>query len=380
MSRPARRAAALAAVGLAAGAAIVTGLSALLARTLITPPRHRDDVEIVSIGPEGIRLVRTPDTELPGRYALWIGDRLVRIGEIVDEDETTVLREITGKGRVRIGGRASARFSGYHLYRPRDLELPFRSVIVDTELGPAPAWIIGDESATTWCIQVHGRGVNRREPLRAVPILAERGIPSMCVAYRNDGEAPRTADGTYRLGLDEWRDVDAAIDVAVAAGAERILLMGWSMGGQVVLQLARRSRHRRRIVGILLDSPVVSWGPTLLFHTRLARVPVAFVHTATALLESPAARLAGGEALDFGALDGIAYADSYAVPILLQHSADDGFVPPDASRAFAEARPEIVEYHEWHGAKHCKLWNLDEPRYREIVHGWLDRTGLSARS
>lgn len=363
--------------GLTLTAIGTTVVAAALGRALVTPPRHRDDVRILDADERTITLARTPDTALPGRYALWVGDRLVRIGEILDADASSVTRSFTPKARARIGARRSARFSGYHWYRPRDLGLPFEQVSVSTELGPAPAWIIGDQEATTWCIQIHGRGVNRRETLRAVPVLAGRGIPSIAVSYRNDHEAPPTRDGRYRLGLDEWRDVEDAIEVAVDRGAEQILLMGWSMGGQIALQLARRSRHRRRIVGIMLDSPVAAWAPTLRLHTRLARVPSAFVGVATRLLGSSASRLAGVHGpIDFDALDAIVHADAYTVPILLLHSADDAFVPPDASRTFAAARPDLVEYHEWKVARHTKLWNYDEERYSTQLGAWLDRHGF----
>lgn len=198
----------------------------------------------------------------------------------------------------------------------------------------------------------------------------------MSISYRNDGEAPRSKDGRYRLGVDEWRDVDAAIDVALARGARRIIVMGWSMGGAITLKLARNSRHRRRIVGIVLDSPVVRWEPTLKLATGAMGLPVALVHTATRLLESPAAKLAGGDALRLADIDAVRHAQSYITPMLLLHSADDGFVPPDASREFADARPDIVDYREWDTALHTKLWNWDPERYEAEIGSWLDAQGL----
>ncbi|WP_457826784.1 alpha/beta hydrolase family protein, partial [Staphylococcus aureus] len=69
-----------------------------------------------------------------------------------------------------------------------------------------------------------------------VPVFHELGITSLLVSYRNDGEAPRSRTGTYALGATEWRDVDAAIGYARRQGARRVLLMGWSMGGAIVLQ------------------------------------------------------------------------------------------------------------------------------------------------
>nr|WP_241249360.1 alpha/beta fold hydrolase [Agrococcus sp. KRD186] len=239
---------------------------------------------------------------------------------------------------------------------------------------------MGDQDATTWCVQVHGRGVTRRETIRAAPIYLERGIPVMAVSYRNDTEAPPSRHGKYRLGLDEWRDVDDAIELALARGAERIVLQGWSMGGQIALQVARRSRHRRRIAGLVLDSPVVGWRPTLMLQVALVRLPAWLVDTAVGLLGSPASMLSGSRSLDFDELDNVLHADALSQPILLLHSADDGYVPPDASRALAEARPDLVDYREWTTARHTKLWNFDRTRYEQHVRDWLDARGITAFS
>ena len=108
-------------------------------------------------------------------------------------------------------------------------------------------------------MQVHGRGTTRSEALRAVPVFHALGITSLVVSYRNDGEAPRSRTGTYALGATEWRDVDAAIGFARRRGARRVIVMGWSMGGAIALQLALNSAHRDAIAGLVLDSPVIDW-------------------------------------------------------------------------------------------------------------------------
>ena len=106
---------------------------------------------------------------------------------------------------------------------------------------------------------MHGRGTTRAECLRAVPVFHALGITSLVVSYRNDGEAPRSRAGTYALGATEWRDVDAAVGFARRRGARRILLMGWSMGGAIALQLELNSAHRDVIAGLILESPVIDW-------------------------------------------------------------------------------------------------------------------------
>ena len=380
IERQVGRAALIAGGVLVTGAALaVTGASAVLGSMLVTPPRAPvDDIAVLGLDERGVRLGRTPDTGLPGVYALWVGEQLAVLGGIVAQDAHSVTRAVDGRSRAILEGVASARWSGYALYRPEQVADRVERIDVPIEVGPAPAWIMGDQEATTWCVQVHGRGVTRRETIRAAPVFLERGIPVMAVSYRNDTEAPPSTHGKYRLGLDEWRDVEDAIDVAVARGAQRIVLMGWSMGGQIALQVARRSRHRRRITGVVLDSPVVGWRPTLQLQVALVRMPAWLVDTAVRLLESPAAVLSGSRSLDFDELDNVLHADALSQPILLLHSADDGYVPADASRALAAARPDLVEYHEWRTARHTKLWNLDRARYEREIRAWLDERGITA--
>jgi uncharacterized protein len=107
-------------------------------------------------------------------------------------------------------------------------------------------------------------------------------------------------------------------------------------------------------------------------------MPVWLVDTAVGLLESPAAVLSGTRSLDFDELDNVLHADALSQPILLLHSADDGYVPPDASRALAAARPDLVDYREWERARHTKLWNLDRERYEREIGQWLDARGIAA--
>ncbi|WP_425846662.1 alpha/beta hydrolase family protein [Agrococcus sp. TSP3-2-1] len=392
MSTPARRAAAgdrrAGRVALAAGGAVVagaalavTGASAVLASMLVTLPREQaDDVAVLGLEERGVRLARTLDTGLPGVYALRVGERIVVLGAVVEEDGSSVVRAVAAEGRALLEGVSAARWSGYVLHEPEQVTDAVERVTVPTEVGGAPAWLMGDQQAETWCIQVHGRGVTRHETIRAASIYLSRGIPVMAVSYRNDSEAPPSHDGKLRLGLDEWRDVDDAIGLAVARGARRVVLHGWSMGGQIALQVARRSRHRRRIAAVVLDSPVVGWRPTLLLQVGLLRLPAWLASSAVRLLESPASLLSGSRSLDFDELDNVLHADGLSQPILLLHSVDDGFVPPDASRSLAEARPDLVDYREWTRARHTKLWNLDRARYEREVGDWLDETLAAAGS
>ena len=78
---------------------------------------------------------------------------------------------------------------------------------------------------------VHGYNTPRREALRLLAPVVKAGFPAMVLAYRNDPGAPSSADGLRRWGATEWRDLEAATAYALDHGAERVVLVGYSMGG-----------------------------------------------------------------------------------------------------------------------------------------------------
>ncbi|MFJ6652356.1 alpha/beta hydrolase family protein [Microbacterium sp. NPDC091313] len=366
--------------------AVVTAIGAVslrVARRVVTPAARVPDTRIVDLdtGAQTITLERTADTSLPGRYGLFTAGTLpyVKLGSVLSEDDRTVKRKLLT--HVAPGARLSpdAAFSGWYYDRPEDLQLPFRNELIGSSLGPCPAWVFpAEEESDRWVIQVHGRGTTRAEALRAVPLFRSLGFTSLLVSYRNDGEAPRSRTGTYALGATEWRDVDAAIGFARRAGARRVVVMGWSMGGAIALQVELSSPHQDVLVGLILDSPVVDWRVVLDYQAKLMHLPAPVTGLALGTLSSewaaPVART--GSAIPFDRLDGVARAAELHHPILLLHSDDDGFVPSAASHALAAARPDLVEMHAFDVARHTKLWNYDQVRWSEAITDWLRRQDL----
>jgi pimeloyl-ACP methyl ester carboxylesterase len=205
-------------------------------------------------------------------------------------------------------------------------------------------------------------------------------MPVLVASYRNDGEGSRTRGGRYALGATEWRDIDAAIGFALRSGARRVVLMGWSMGGAIVLQTALNAARRDAIAGIILESPVVDWRNVLQYQARQMRLPAVVTSLALGTLESEwTAPLARTTPISFDRLDVVARAGELQHPILLLHSDDDGYVPADASHALAAARPDLVEMEVFTGARHTKLWNYDQNRWTDAITSWLNRTGMTAR-
>ncbi|TFB97822.1 alpha/beta fold hydrolase [Cryobacterium adonitolivorans] len=371
-------------VAVSAAAALAVGvLAGVMARRIVTPPTKRaDDTRVFDVDLDAgtITLEATKDAVLPGDYSFWFaGDSgHARLGVIEGRTVTTVTRRILTVDFGNLGAATRGRLGGYSFLGPWDLGLEFSNVTVPTELGDAPAWLIpAAEPSGRWVIQVHGRGVRRHETLRAVPVFNAAGYSCLLVSYRNDGEAPPSADGRFGLGDTEWRDVEAAIDFAVGQGATQIVLMGWSMGGAIALQAATRARHDGRVTGIVLDSPVIDWADVVAYQALMLRLPRAVVRGALVVMGRRWGRMVTGLHLpiDFPRLDFVSRASDLSLPILILHSDDDGYVPSAPSRALAEKRPDIVTLVPFSVARHTKLWNYDPAAWNAAILGWLGTLG-----
>lgn len=360
-------------------------VSVRVARQVVHPAGRVPDTKIVALdtAAQTITLSRTPDTALPGRYGLFTtgSEAYLKLGSVLAENETTVTRKLLTEVDRQSFLAPDAAFSGWYFDDPEQLHLPYSAPQIGTPLGPCPAWLFPAPRDTgLWVIQVHGRGTTRAECLRAVPEFRALGFTSLLVSYRNDGEAPRSRTGTYALGATEWRDVDAAIGFAVRSGAERIVLMGWSMGGAIGLQTALNGTHQGAIAGLILESPVIDWRIVLNYQATLKRLPASVKDLAISALSSEwaGALTRTGPAIPFDRLDVVSRAAELQHPILILHSDDDGFVPSDASHDLVVARPDLVELQVFEVARHTKLWNYDQDRWTTAIRSWLERQGIAA--
>lgn len=271
---------------------------------------------------------------------------------------------------------------------PSALDIPFELVELDGELGPLPSWVVppsGDGVATddadgadahqgtvgeaaaggTWVIFVHGRGGTRDEVLRYLPTLHEADVTTLAISYRNDPDAPPDPDGRYGLGETEWRDVETALTHARDQGADQVLLLGWSMGAAISLQAVDRSSEADLVSGLWLDAPVVDWKHTFYAQGALNGLPRPLTWVAQQLIQ------ARGD-LDLADLDWVARADELPdLPIHIEHSDGDTFVPNGPSTELAEARPDIVTIVTDSDAEHTRAWNADPDGYDARLADWL---------
>ena len=378
---------AAAAIGLLAGAVgtVAAVVTVAMARRVVIPPTTKPEDErilAVDLASGEVVLAATDETRMRGRYGFWFDHESghARLGDVVDEGDRFVRRRLDSVDFGRLERADRGRINGWYHLGPWELGHEYENVVVETPLGPAPAWVVlAAIPSTRWVIQVHGRGAKRQEGLRAVDPAREAGWNTLLISYRNDGEAPESEDRRYGLGGTEWADLVAAVHYAEERGAERIVLMGWSMGGAIVLQaVLRAAAIRERLVGVILDSPAVDWVDILRFQGQALGLPRELGDGVVRLLGGPwSGGLTGLAApIDVEDLDPVARADELDVPILLMHSVDDGFVPIDGSRRFAAARPDLIEFEVFEGARHTKLWNHDPERWTALVRGWLERSAV----
>lgn len=357
------------------------GGATYFARKVLTPdPIRPDDTIIHVVHSDSLTLSGTPDLLVPGRYGLWLdgGRGHARIGGVLEVDHRLqrVRRELLGvdAGVLQPG---PARFNGYYYGRdPQlDLGLPTQEVVVPADLGPMPAWVVPSEhgDGTRWAVLVHGRGARRHETIRGIPALHAAGLTCLVPSYRNDGDAPDGPDGRYNLGLSEWRDIEDAVRLALARGAHEVVLMGWSMGGSIVLQFLDRSDLSSVVSRAVLDGPVVDWGDVLTHHADLHKVPAPVSRLGSALMgQHWAKRLVGvSESVDVARTNWVKRSDELQHQILLIHSRDDEFVPVGPSEALAAARPDLITFEPWSLARHCKEWNVDPRRWNAVVSDFV---------
>ena len=121
------------------------------------------------------------------------------------------------------------------------------------------------------------------------PFLASgRARPGALLPQRRRGRR-RAPTAARHLGATEWEDVAAACAWALGHGARSLVLFGLSMGGACVSERCAARTCGDRVAGVVLEAPVLDWGPVL----RSAAVQRGLPAAALPLLLPPTMALAG---------------------------------------------------------------------------------------
>ncbi|WP_030203215.1 alpha/beta hydrolase [Streptomyces sp. NRRL S-87] len=315
-----------------------------------------------------VALTRSLAALRPGTYGLDAPGVHAVVGPVLDgvaHDPDTVVRRLDRVTHGELVPGTRVRFTpSLHRGDPGSaLGLGYADVDVPGELGALPAWFVPGPRRT-WVITVHGLGTTREHPMNLIPFLHGQRVPVLDLAYRNDLGAPASPDGLGHLGESEWRDLDAAIRYAVRFGAERVVLYGWSTGASMALHAASRSALRDRIVGLVLDSPVLDWHVTLRALAAARGTPGPLVPLAVRAAQ-------GRTGLRGDRLPEAADPDGLQVPVLVFHGPGDSLAPWGLTRRLADRRPDLVTLYSIQEAPHAAMWNASPAAYEEALRRFL---------
>ena len=307
----------------------------------------------------------TNPEDSPGTMGLeWAAGASI-VGPVTTADGRETVRPVIGASSPRVGEMVRLDKFVFAGDPESAFAIEFAEVTFPAPLGELGAWFV-DGDGNTWVIFVHGKGSDRREALRVLPVMVEADLPALIIDYRNDEGTPLDPSTNYQYGLTEWEDVEAAVRYAVLKGAGDVLLVGYSMGGGIISSFLERSVLADRVSAVVFDSPMLDFSATVDLGARNRGIP-GFV---TAVAKFMAGRRLG---IDWDALDYLSRADGYEVPILLFHSEADGRVPVSISDELAEVRSDVVTYERYESAGHVVGWNVDRERYEQAVREFLTR-------
>ena len=334
------------------------------------------DLEVLELGEDRITLGVIPEITTyaqvrdewtrSGLWGLRWNEGYAQVGEIIRVDEQQVVREFSPiTGNLKPGDRVRTELWPFADDPSGVFGLTTRKVSYLSPLGEFSASLI-DGTSDTWVIFVHGKLPPRKSPTAypILPTVADLGLPSLIITYRNDvGELP-SPDGFHWYGLTEWEDLEGAVSYAQEQGAESVILVGYSMGGAIVTNFLYRSPLAAKVSGAILDAPMLDLGSAIDHGVRQRGLPVFLTGIGKFL-----ARVRFD--VDWKALNYLSRATELEVPILLFHGDADTVVPVATSDALAQARPDIVSYHRVPDATHVRSWNMNPERYEATVQEFL---------
>ena len=342
------------------------------------------DLRVAAVGDETITLepvVEDPTDrwEKAGVWGLeWEGGYgRIKLSNTITKESPTIHQFTIIKDEPSIGTLVTVDGFAFRGDPKTTRGVTFEDVVIQSFVGNCalclkdfPAWFT-QGTQDPWVIFVHGKGSNRAEALRILKEVSNAGYPTLSITYRNDEGLAQSESGFYGYGATEWKDLEAAVAFARDAGAENIVLYGFSMGGAIVTSYLVNSEEQNGITGAILDSPALSLEAAIDHGAEQTYLPVVGGSlprplTSTAKL---VAKVRFG--LDLDRINYLQRADELTVPILLIQGDIDDTVPAWTSRQLATTRPDIVTYLELANVGHVEGWNMEQRLYERTVLEFL---------
>jgi uncharacterized protein len=339
------------------------------------------DLSVAAVTPATVTLrVPTDPGQLltPGVWGLQWPTGYGQVTTILARGQGTVtraFRQLMGAPLV-----AGARVALDNKAFPQDprvgLGIGFRDVAYQGPLGSYPAWLVPG-STDTWAVLVHGNALDRLDTIKVVPALHRLGLPVLMISYRNDAGAPPDPSGMLRYGQTEWQDLAAGAQYALGHGARRLLLVGYSMGGAIVVSFLARSPLAARVAGVVLDAPMLDFSRSVDLGASRQRLPLVGLPLPQSLTDVAKWIASRRYGVEWGSLDYLDGAAQLQTPILLFHGTADTRVPIATSDQLARVAADVT-YVRVRDADHLDSWNLDPARYDRAVQAFVERALGSA--
>ncbi len=326
------------------------------------------DLTVASNGAGRIVVDRTDQTIREGVWGLEGAEAYAQVSTIVRVTEDSVERGVLPMvGEFAEGDAASIDTDAYTGDPESALGIGWEPLRTPSDIGPHDAWFV-DGRRATWVIFVHGRGNDRLdESLRVLPSLVELGFPVLSISYRNDVNATPSESGLRYWGIEEWHDLDAAVQLAVRKGAKDVVIIGSGFGASIVSMFLHQSEVVDLVKGVIYDSPVLDIESVAVDYAGDEGTPAV-----VSWLGRNLASIRFG--LDWAALNQIARAGEFDVPILLMYGAKDPVTDVAQFEAFSSAIPSLVTTETFAQGGHADLWNVDASRYESTIADFLLET------
>jgi len=294
-----------------------------------------------------------------------------QVGKVVSRDATSVARTFTSITGTPAVGEDVALDAFAFPNDPEAVGIDWENVVYESGVGPAAAWYVAGERST-WAIFVHGRGVHPGEALRALPTFVEAGFPALLITYRNDEGATGSEDRLARFGVTEWEDLEGAVGYALDAGAEDVVLVGYSMGGAIIASFLLHSGFAGKAEAAILEAPALDLGAMIDARAADTELPLVSLPVPAPLTWTAKWIASLRFGVDWSEVDYVARAGEFTTLMLIIHGTEDHDVPISVSEEFADAAPAgLVTLVPFEGAGHVRAWNTDPERYRQLLGDFL---------
>ena len=334
---------------------------------LMVPMAASTDFDLVVVSNEAGRATvnRTPASDEEGIWGLEGIDAYAQVSTIVRVTDTTVERGVRAMESEFAPGDMARMDTDAFAGDPETAHgFGWESRRIPADIGPHPAWFV-DGRRATWVIFVHGRGDDRlEESLRILPSLVEQGFPVLSIAIRNDVGATANESGLRYWGLEEWRDLDAAVGLGILQGAKDFVVIGSGFGASIVSTFLHESENVGLVKGVVFDSPILDLEAVAIRYAqdRSTPAPIAWVGRRLVSLRF---------GMEWNELDQFDRIDQFDVPILLLYGAKDPHTDVSDFERFSNLIPNLVATERFEQGGHTDLWNIDSTRYEEAISEFL---------